>query len=142
MLTITWNAEESPLVVLMLNPSTADEFKNDPTVERCEQRARRGGYGGLVVLNIFAFRGTDPKSLYTASDPIGPANDRAIELFARGAGSVIAGWGKHGAFRGRGTQVRENFRASGITMMALKVNADGSPAHPLYIAYDQQPMIF
>jgi hypothetical protein len=127
-------------VVMMLNPSTADEFKNDPTVERCEQRARSMGYGGLVVLNIFALRSTDPRGLYTTPDPIGPLNDRVIALFTEGRESAIVGWGCHGKFKDRGNHVLKLLRSSGVKPMALKINRDGSPGHPLYVGYSVQLM--
>jgi len=64
---------------LMLNPSTADEVKNDPTVERCQRRAQQSGFGALEVVNIFALRSTDPSALYVDGiDPIGPDNDQYI----------------------------------------------------------------
>lgn len=67
----TWG-DAAPAVFVMLNPSTADEIENDPTVERCERRARAMGFGGLRVANIFSLRSTDPTALYTSDDPVGP----------------------------------------------------------------------
>ena len=123
----------------MLNPSTADEVANDPTVERCERRARAMGYGGLRVGNIFALRSTDPHALYSHHDPIGPDNDASIGDLVDGAGIVICAWGKHGSFGDRGHKVRMGLLVAGITTHYLKLNKDGSPAHPLYIGYDVQP---
>lgn len=122
-----------------LNPSTADETDNDPTVERCQRRSLAMGYGGLVVCNIFAYRSTDPSALYTEADPIGPSNDQAILEQAALAGRVVCGWGKHGALHDRGAQVLALLRKNGITPYALQINGDGSPKHPLYVGYHHAP---
>jgi hypothetical protein len=118
---------------LMLNPSTADEYFNDPTVERCERRARALGAGAIVVANLFAFRSTDPAGLKQADDPIGPENGAAILEACRGADRVVCAWGTHGG--GRGLVVLEALRRNGIRLECLGVNADGSPKHPLYVPY-------
>ena len=135
----TWHASEPTCLFLMLNPSTADESANDPTVTRCQRRAWSMGYGGLVVCNIFAYRSTDPQALYTLDDPVGPDNDAAILDQARQAGLVVCGWGKHGALHGRGTAVLNMLRSAGIQPHALQINGDGSPKHPLYVGYGRQP---
>jgi len=126
---------------LMLNPSTADEMKNDATVERCQRRAIKMGYGGLHVGNIFAWRSTDPTVLPKLTDPIGPDNDEAILLAAKKAGIVICGWGKHGKLLDRGEHVLKMLLQHGIKPHALMINDDGSPQHPLYIGYDVKPSI-
>ena len=77
-LTRAWNATGQKVLFVMLNPSTATEFQNDPTVERCERRARALGFGAFRVANIFAYRATDPKVMRGMADPIGPENDAAI----------------------------------------------------------------
>jgi hypothetical protein len=136
-----WDEDTAPLYWLMLNPSTADEQKNDPTVERCERRARMWGYGGSVVYNIFAYRATDPKDMRKFRDPVGPDNDDWIRKLARKSQDidVVAGWGEHGAHLGRGAQILDIFKAENGRISALKINASGHPAHPLYIAYDKTP---
>lgn len=136
-----WDENTPPLTWLMLNPSTADEMKNDPTVERCERRARMWGYGGSVVVNIFAFRATDPKDMRAATDPIGPDNDALLRKIARQSHEfdVVGGWGEHGAHQKRGQTVLDIFKQEDGRLFALKVNASGHPAHPLYIAYSAKP---
>ena len=141
-LTRTWDPARPALVFCMLNPSTADETQNDPTVERCQRRAVRMGFGGVTVLNLFAFRSTDPTALYAADDPVGPENDAAILATIRGAGMLICAWGKHGNLHGRGAQVRAMFRNEGIAAHALAVNQDGTPKHPLYVRNDVVPISF
>ena len=136
----TWDASRPACLFLMLNPSTADETDNDPTVERCQRRARAMGYGRLVVCNIFAFRSTLPGVLYGMEDPEGPENDAAILAQSREAAMVVCGWGTHGALRHRGERVLSMLREAGITPHALQINGDGSPKHPLYVSYSRQPV--
>jgi hypothetical protein len=136
----TWDKTRPKLGGLLLNPSTATEVVDDPTVYRMGMRARFMGYGGLVITNIFALRSTDPAALYTAADPVGPENDHYIIEALKPCGLVICGYGKHGALHGRGAFVLELLRQNGIIPHALKINGDGSPAHPLYLPYHLQPV--
>jgi len=94
-----WDVTKPTVSWLLLNPSTADEVQNDPTVERCERRARMWGYGGSEVFNIFAYRATDPADMRAQKDPIGPDNDFWVREFARKSsrGIGICGWGEHGS---------------------------------------------
>ena len=135
-----WNRTKPALCFLMLNPSTADDLSNDPTVERCQRRAQSMGFGGLEVANIFAFRSTDPWLLYSIADPVGPGNDQAILDACADAGMVICGWGDHGKLNGRGDAVRNLLSKAGITTHALKQNSSGEPKHPLYVSYKTEPM--
>jgi hypothetical protein len=128
-----WDAAKPAANFLMLNPSTADELKLDPTCARARDYAERWGYGALVVTNVFAFRNTDPARMKAAKDPVGPGNDAAIVRAAREAAIVVCAWGNHGGFLGRSTQVLEKLKANGIRLHALRVNAGGEPAHPLYL---------
>jgi hypothetical protein len=146
----TWDPGAYPLVFVMLNPSKADEDSNDQTVERCERRARAGKYGGLVVLNLFAFCATDPRDMKAAADAVGPDNDehlrRALDLGTRpghqgGAERVydpmiVAAWGIHGAHQGRDREVLAMARTAGVQLHCLGTTAKGHPKHPLYLSYD------
>jgi hypothetical protein len=136
-----WPAGTGTLIMVMLNPSTADHENNDPTVERCQRRATRLGFGGLIVLNIFALRSTDPRALYAEPDPIGDENDRAIEcaLMRFRTGMVVCAWGGHGKHRGRGEAVRSMIQACGREAHVFRLNEDGTPAHPLYLPYSLTP---
>jgi len=124
---------------IMLNPSTADEVKNDPTIERCERRARSMGFGGLRVVNLFAFRATNPKVMLAHSDPIGPENDHYIDDACRDAGMIVAAWGNHGTALQRGPRIMLMAMEKGYTLHALRVSKTGQPYHPLYVPYDVQP---
>jgi hypothetical protein len=138
LLTRTWGKGPKALFV-MLNPSTATEVQNDPTVERCERRARTLGYGAFRVTNIFAYRATDPKVMRAVADPVGPDNDAAILESAGWADFVVCAWGNHGLHLGRGDQVADLLRKTGAPLFHLGLTGQGQPKHPLYIGYDQQP---
>jgi len=138
-LTRVWDPVGRRLTCVMLNPSTATEAQNDPTVERCERRARALGYGAFRVTNIFAYRATDPKVMRAAVDPVGPENDAAIAEGAAWAHTVLCAWGSHGAHLDRGAQVERLLRATGQPLTHLGLTRGGHPKHPLYIGYAVQP---
>jgi hypothetical protein len=140
-LTRQWQPGPKALFV-MLNPSTATEVQNDPTVERCERRARALGFGAFRVTNIFAFRATDPKVMRAEADPIGPANDAAIAAGAVWADQVICAWGSHGAHLSRGPAIEALLRATGRPLYHLGLTQAGAPKHPLYIGYAVQPELW
>ncbi len=121
-----------------LNPSTADENLDDPTVRRCIRYARDWGYGALCMTNIFAWRDTDPKKMKAQADPIGKENNHTLSYRAGQAGIVIAAWGTHGAHLGRHDAVRELLPQ----LHALKITKDGFPNHPLYLPLDAKPILF
>ncbi|QEW22585.1 hypothetical protein LA6_004817 [Marinibacterium anthonyi] len=139
-LTRVWEPEARGLLYIMLNPSKATEIQNDPTVERCERRARALGYGGFRVTNIFAWRETDPKALRAAAHPVGPDNDAAIAEGLAWADTVIAGWGAHGEHMGRGRAVADLLCRASRDIHHLGLTRAGHPRHPLYIAYAQAPV--
>ena len=125
---------------VMLNPSTATELRNDPTVERCERRARALGFGAFRVTNIFAFRATDPRDMRACPEPVGrPENDDAIRDAAAWADAVVCAWGTHGAHLDRGPEVERLLRHAGHALTTLGLSKAGHPKHPLYIGYDVQP---
>ncbi|MDJ1008972.1 MAG: DUF1643 domain-containing protein [Paracoccaceae bacterium] len=139
-LTRVWDPEGTRANFVMLNPSTATEIQNDPTVERCERRARALGHGAFRVTNIFAWRDTDPRAMRRAADPVGPANDAAILEACGWADVIVCAWGTHGAHLGRGPAVETTIRAAGWTLHHLGLTKDGHPKHPLYIGYATTPM--
>lgn len=130
------------VLFVMLNPSTATEVQNDPTVERCERRARALGFGGFAVANIFAFRATDPRVMRAVADPVGPGNDVALCELAVAADRVLCAWGTHGAHRGRGATVEALLRLQGADLFHLGLTQAGAPKHPLYISYAAQPVLW
>ncbi len=138
-LTRIWEPAGRKALFIMLNPSTATEVQNDPTVERCERRARTLGFGSFQVTNIFAWRDTDPKKMRAAAEPVGAANDKAITEGCAWADQIIAGWGAHGEHLARGAAMEGVLRATGLPVYHLGLTKAGHPRHPLYIAYTQQP---
>jgi hypothetical protein len=138
-LTRIWDTAGRRVLFVMLNPSTATEVQNDPTVERCERRARALGFGGFQVTNIFAWRDTDPRKMRAAADPVGPYNDATITEGVDWADQVIAAWGAHGAHLDRGAAVEALLRGAGRGALHLGLTKQGHPKHPLYIAYARQP---
>jgi hypothetical protein len=142
LLTRVWAPEGQKALFVMLNPSTATEVQNDPTVERCERRARALGFGAFRVTNIFAFRATDPRVMRAEVDPIGPENDTAISQSALWADRIICAWGTHGDHLGRGASVKSLLQATGRPLWHLGLTQGGHPKHPLYIGYDRQPELW
>jgi len=134
-----WQGGAGRVTFVMLNPSTATEVQNDPTVERCERRARAMGFAAFQVVNIFAFRATDPRDMRAAPDPIGPENDAAILQAAAWADQIICAWGAHGAHLSRGASVEALLRGAGHPLFHLGLTRGGAPKHPLYIGYQVQP---
>jgi hypothetical protein len=138
-----WDETKPKACFVMLNPSTADENALDPTVSRCKKRAEMLGYGGLEVVNLFALRSTDPKALYEADDPVGPGNVDAIVDAVQDCAMAICAWGTHGAYLTAGNLIRKLIqRHSPEKIHYLKLNSDGSPAHPLYLPYSLQPVLW
>ncbi len=120
-----------------MNPSTADEHADDPTVAGCMARARAWGFPAAVMLNVFAYRATDKRRLLETPDPVGPGNDADILRFARSAGVVVAAWGQPPrALAVRGGRVAAMLAEAGVALRCFAVNADGSPKHPLYVRRD------
>jgi hypothetical protein len=141
-LTRIWDAAGPKALFVMLNPSTATEYQNDPTVERCERRARTLGYGAFRVTNIFAYRATDPKVMRSMADPVGPENDATIANGAAWADCIICAWGSHGAHLNRGQAVETLLRGVAKPLWHLGLTQAGQPKHPLYISYDRQPVLW
>jgi hypothetical protein len=133
-LTRTWR-RGAPAVFVMLNPSTADAMADDPTIRRCIGFATRWGCGGVVVVNLFGLRSTDPAVLYHHPDPIGPDNDAVIaEQLANHDGPVVAAWGMNGVIADRDEAVTSLIRGMGRELQCLGVTKLGLPRHPLYVA--------
>lgn len=139
-LTRVWDEAALRLTYVMLNPSTATEVQNDPTIERCERRARALGYGGIKITNIFAWRDTDPKNLKRAKHPIGPDNDAIVAAAADWGDLTLCGWGAHGSHHERGAEIATHLRATGQPLATLGTSKAGHPRHPLYISYQTQPI--
>lgn len=129
------------MTFIMLNPSTADADLDDPTIRRCVGFARREGYHGIRVVNLYALRTTRPVHLWEHPDPVGPDNDRWVrKAFLRaysGCSPVVAAWGTN-AKPARVAQLQQHAVDCGVKLQALKVTKDGTPGHPLYLRLDAE----
>ncbi|MFZ2996230.1 DUF1643 domain-containing protein [Sphingobium sp.] len=136
-----WQSSAHSLPIIMLNPSVADDVIDDPTIKRCKAFARRDGFGGIIVMNLFAFRATKPEIMLSAADPIGPENDGYIDYIMAKAKEdglpVLAAWGAHGAHRGRGAAIVGKADSLGVDLRCLGTTQGGYPRHPLYVKSDQ-----
>jgi hypothetical protein len=128
-----WDASRPAANFLMLNPSTADEVRLDPTCTRARHYAERWGFGAVLITNIFGWRATDPQDMKSVKNPVGRGNDAAIVKAAKQAKLVVCAWGNHGEHRGRGEEVLGMLARHGVDLHLLKLNGGGHPAHPLYL---------
>ncbi|SPF80003.1 DUF1643 domain-containing protein [Pseudoprimorskyibacter insulae] len=132
-------SDAGDVLFVMLNPSTATELRNDPTIERCERRARQLGHGGVMIANLFSFRATRPADLKAANHPVGDLNDDVTRLWHDHATMTIAAWGVHGAHLGRADQFRGLLPGK---IFHLGLTKAGHPRHPLYVPYDTKPTLW
>lgn len=136
-----WDSVLPKACFIGLNPSTADETQDDPTIRRCIGFAKAWGKGGLLMLNMYAFRATLPADMKKAHkkgvDIIGGKRNHleALQQYVHdhNCDIVIAAWGAHGLVRGM------VLSSSWPELMCLGRNTDGSPKHPLYLKADSQP---
>lgn len=136
-LRIEWDSERPVCAFVGLNPSTATEFADDPTIVRCKGFARDWGCGTLLMLNLFAWRDTDPEAMRRAPEPIGPDNtlSHLQDHLKTASGPKIAAWGKHGTHLRRHMQAMMTIEG----LSYLKMNKDGTPRHPLYLSASLKP---
>ena len=130
-----WDINQKIILFIGLNPSTADETHDDPTIIRCLLYSSRWGVGGLIMVNLFAFRATLPKDLKNSKHPVGRNNNQFIIHAHIEASMTIAAWGNDGDLFNRDQEVLEIIS----NPMCLKVNKTGQPAHPLYQKKDIKP---
>jgi hypothetical protein len=136
-------ARAGAVAFCMLNPSTADAERDDPTIRRCIGFGRAWGFGQLLIVNCYAYRATDPTDLRRAAkigvDIVGPENDSAIGRAAAQAQVVIAAWGNHADLE-RARRVATLIGAS--KLRCLGISKTGAPWHPLYLRGDLEPMLW
>jgi len=144
-LTRTWDETLRPLPFIMLNPSTADADKDDPTIRKCIGFAERLGFGGIEVFNLYAYRATSPKELKNHGYQEGPLNDsimtrRLEELKLHERGYVICAWGANARGLSKPQHVRSHLSMAGARLRALRLLPDGTPEHPLMLPYSCAPV--
>lgn len=143
MLEILWGDDATHrMAVIGLNPSTATHLEDDPTLRRVKAFAKTWGYSGVLMLNAFALRSTDPKALFTQPDPIGPEND--IETLGSNVLPLtLAAWGGNIQSRKWAHYYRGHDIARGIpSLQCFRITDKGHPAHPLYLPGDLRPVPF
>jgi hypothetical protein len=133
-----WQPELPRILFIGLNPSTADDRLDDPTVRRCLGYARSWGYGSLALANLFAYRSTNPVELRSVVDPIGPLNHLWLHRLAKNADLVVAAWGDHGRLGQRWREVA----VIGKELYCLGMTKFGQPRHPLYLKKDLRPVLW
>jgi hypothetical protein len=127
----------NPLVFIMLNPSTADAYLDDPTIRRCLGFANTGGYDGIIVINLYAFRSSNPKDLLQTQDPVGSENDKYISNTLMQYKNIVCAWGSN-ALLERVSNVMCILKQYNANVLCLGLNKNGSPKHPLYIKANQE----
>lgn len=131
-----WSDGDRYVNFICLNPSTADESTDDPTVKKLVKCARSWGYDAVCVTNLFAFRATSPRDMMRSQDPIGFGNDRHILEIAADASLIVCAWGRGGAFNGRGSAVKRLLYKFDLHYLRITV---GQPWHPLYLPDNTRP---
>lgn len=130
-----------------LNPSTADAVVNDPTVTRCIRFAQKWKYTGMIMLNAYAFRATDPDVMVAAPEPVGRHNDDAIAACTNSGHLFVVAWGgslspKQRRQVGWDERIAKILTLTKLTPHCLGVTKDGSPRHPLYMRSDSKPRVW
>lgn len=126
--------KEGYVMFIGLNPSTADETLDDPTIRKCIGFTKRWGYLAICMTNLFAFRSTDPQVMLSAQNPVGVANNGWLISIAENAALVVCAWGTNGEFIAQDTRVIGMLRFKGLK--CLRKTKHGHPEHPLYVPYE------
>jgi len=135
---LTQRKRQRAIAFVGLNPSTADETKNDPTVRRCIDFARRWNFDLFYMLNAYAFRATDPAEMKRAADPVGKETDKVLRAVASQCRLIVAAWGVHISDE----RERDVLSALNCSVRCLGRTKHGRPRHPLYLRKDTQHQLF
>ena len=133
-----WDETKPMVAIIGLNPSTADEKEDDNTITKCINFANNWGYGGIYMLNLFAYRATSPQDMFNSEYPIGEENDTYIDKYSKLSDKVICAWGNDGNYKHRSQEVLSKIE----NKYYLKLNKTGEPAHPLYLSSELKPIKF
>ncbi|MES2737248.1 MAG: DUF1643 domain-containing protein [Verrucomicrobiota bacterium] len=133
-----WDASKPHVLFIGLNPSTADETTDDPTIRKCVTYAKTWGYGALCMANLFAWRATDPDEMKIVSDPIGPENDATLVRLSKEAPLTVVAWGNHGTHLSRSASVLGMLG----NVHCLHRTKEDQPGHPLFLSANLAPVLF
>ncbi len=138
-----WSIDYPQVAFILLNPSTADAQRNDPTIRRCIDFARIWGFGGLELVNLFAYKATLPRQLLKVEHPVGAENDRYLLQALERSSALVLAWGTHGTYLGRDRAVIDLItRNETKKLNCLGLTKNGHPRHPLYVKKKAQPIEF
>jgi hypothetical protein len=137
-----WNIDAPKLVFIMLNPSKADAYIDDPTLRRCIGFAKSWGFGSLTVINLFAYRSAKPLELRQVNDPVGSQNDRYLKKAIKSADKVVVAWGNNGKLMQRDRMVLNLLSNFNVQPYCLGITKAGYPRHPLYVMCSQEPIVY
>ncbi len=132
----SWDESKPYVMIIGLNPSTADETKDDPTITRCINFAKSWGYGGVCVTNLFAYRATVPSDMKASNEPIGTENDAWLYKLAKEAAIIVAAWGNDGSYLNRSGAIL----GAQLKLPRIKMNMPGEPVQSLYLKADLKPV--
>ena len=133
-----WDESKPQVMFIGLNPSTADQTNNDPTISRCINYAKSWGFGSIYMVNIFSYKTTYPKELQSATKPIGQETNDWIKKIYDSSEMCIAAWGNNGQFLNRSDEIRKMLPK----MHCLKKTKSGEPSHPLYLKASLKPIAY
>lgn len=133
-----WDQDGDFVMFIMFNPSTADDSKDDPTIKKCIAYAKAWGYGGIAVVNLFAYRSKHPDIIAHVEDPVGPFCDYWIKRVAPYCKVKIAAWGNMNSSDAR----KDKVRILAGKLHCLELSKSGQPKHPLYLRKNLKPIIY
>ena len=141
-LTRIWDKDKPKVMFIMLNPSTADGERDDPTIRRCIGYARDWGYGGFYVCNLFGYRATEPTDLLNVKDPIGELNLDYIKAKSKKVDKVVCAWGNKPILKRllQDTSALEMLKFIKHKLYFLELSKEGVPKHPLYLKSELKPI--
>lgn len=138
-----WSSDHPQITFIMLNPGTADDQRNDPTIRRCIEFSKRWGFGSLEVVNLFAYRTSYPQDLLKVENPVGSENDRYLLRALEHSACLVVAWGIHGTLLGRNSEVLKLLTSlQPEKLHCLGFTKEGHPRHPLYLSSLTQLMAF
>lgn len=137
-----WDENKSFCMFIGFNPSTADELHDDPTIRRCAGFAKSWGYGGIAMMNLYAFRSPYPRRLLYLLDPIGPDCDRWLVKTAQENCIIICCWGAFYLRSGNRGHDIYNLLGSMHPLYHLGLTKWGCPKHPLYLSKTTKPTLW